>query len=441
MVVTTGAFVPLVAACQLLFPTVAEPVDADGGDSGGARDGRSDGAHDDDDGAPGPYNDPDSSNWQVYSLGLGSPYYVGGAYDGRHVYLSPGGGAVARYDTHAPFATGWSTFDPAKLSDGGSDTFRGATFDGQFVYFIGFHYDGEGNSAVFARFDTRARFGEASSWKEFDLTAADPRAIDYAGGAFDGRFMYFAPTANGHVARFDTRGSFQDAASWAGSDVAAANAPAFEGAIFDGHYVYFIPHDHSLLTDAGRVQGTRSGVAARLDPRAFGSPGAWTMFDTAKVDVNAIGFASAVFDGRYIYLVPYGAPIAVALRYDTRKTAFDSESSWEKFDCALALPGATGFVGGAFDGRYVYFAPDIDSAGYPASTLLRYDTSREFRDPGSWISYDIAQQNTNARSFAGAVFDGEYVYFVPIGSGVVAQFHARTTPLPQDLPIRPASFF
>ena len=76
------------------------------------------------------------------------------------------------------------------------------------------------------------------NWELFDPGA--PRA-GYAGGAFDGRYVYFAPSSSGDILRFDTLGALSDLGSW--STFAAATklgAAAFSGAVFDGRYVYFV---------------------------------------------------------------------------------------------------------------------------------------------------------------------------------------------------------
>ena len=56
-----------------------------------------------------------------------------------------------------------------------------------------------------------------------------------------------APATSGLVTRLDTAatGGFKRAASWSTFDVATiggARAGAFSGALFDGRYVYFVPH-------------------------------------------------------------------------------------------------------------------------------------------------------------------------------------------------------
>jgi hypothetical protein len=101
--------------------------------------------------------------------------------------------------------------------------------------------------------------------------------------------------------------------------------------------------------------------------------------------------------------------------------------------------GASGFYGGAFDGRFVYFAPyynDVNS-GFDG-VLARYDSYLgNFLSASSWGTFDVTTVHARARGFQGSLFDGRYVYFVPnsttIGnyggaSGVVARFDAVFPP-------------
>ena len=90
---------------------------------------------------------------------------------------------------------------------------------------------------------------------------------------------------------------------------------------------------------------------------------AWTTFDAGdnSVGIDPDGYIGGVFDGRYIYLVPWIngiEPHGEVLRFDTQET-FTNISSWSAFD-----PGANGvsahtegYWGGVFDGRYIYFVP------------------------------------------------------------------------------------
>jgi hypothetical protein len=125
-------------------------------------------------------------------------------------------------------------------------------------------------------------------------------------------------------------------------------------------------------------------------------------------------------------------------RYDTH-APFAAAASWSTFDVRGAFTGAGMFTGGTFDGRYVYFAP---SGGTLAWEVVRYDTSAEFGAPTSWTTFDPRGMVESGATFAGAVFDGRYVYFVPLASnrGGVLRFDARSPPSMPSLPQFHGSF-
>ncbi len=125
--------------------------------------------------------------------------------------------------------------------------------------------------------------------------------------------------------------------------------------------------------------------------------------------------------------------------FDTT-AALPSSASWSTFD-GKALSTDL-YVGGGFDGRFVYFAPG--GLGGSNSVVLRHDTSSAagFSDGKSWTAFDLKSVSLGAKSYAGAVFDGRYLYLVPnVGSspphGVVARFDART---PRAIPKVPGWF-
>jgi len=129
----------------------------------------------------------------------------------------------------------------------------------------------------------------------------------------------------------------------------------------------------------------------------------------------------AVFDGRYLYVLPVDAGNLV-MRLDTQG-AFTAPGSWSSF---RAGPG---FCGGVFDGRFVYLAHGYNGTVSTNATngilsyavfdgrVLRYDTSAAFADTASWTTFDIMTVHHNARGFCGAAFDGRYVYVTPNGVG------------------------
>lgn len=247
-------------------------------------------------------------------------------------------------------------------------------------------------------------------FSSFDVGSLNGAARGFDAAAFDGRYAYFAPFLQGTVARLDAKQGFMSAAGWTFFDTTKLKTPTkgFNGAAFDGRYVYLVPSSDGTIIH---------GKIARYDTQGkFGDDASWNVFDIAGVFAGAKGFAGAVFDGRYLYLVPYRRSSseydALVVRYDTT-LPFDAPGSWLAFDFALMSPGAGGYFGGAFDGRYVYFVPWHDGVG---TLLVRYDTHAGFKSDGAWSAVDLGKMSPGARGYAGATFDGKFVYLVPLAT-------------------------
>lgn len=75
------------------------------------------------------------------------------------------------------------------------------------------------------------------------------------------------------------------------------------------------------------------------------------------------------------------------------------------------MPRAKGYVGAAFDGTYVYFAPEGGTNKH--GVALRFDTRKSIGDNTGWSTFDMQTAWLDAKGFAGAAFDGRYVYFIP----------------------------
>jgi hypothetical protein len=254
-----------------------------------------------------------------------------------------------------------------------------------------------------------SKLSDTSKWSKFDVSSVDVPAKGFQGAVFDGRHLYFVPffydgAARGVVARFDTTASFDAHGAWTTFDLTTVSprATGFCGAVFDGRYLYLVPFD----------DGSWDGVVARYDTSAaFDAPSAWTTFDLATVGSGVHGFAGAAFDGRWVYLAPYNG--GTVWRLDTT-LPFEGASSWSSFDL-LALHAGR-FAGASFDGRYVYFVPHDDGV------VARYDTKSDFAAPASWATVDVlALTAAGSSGFQGAVFDGRYVYLAPLDS-VVARY-------------------
>jgi hypothetical protein len=375
-----------------------------------------------------------ASNWSTFDITTVNPNadgFFGAAYDGRYVYFVPAfkyssDGVVARYDTRAAFNSSgsWSTFDVATLNPSAVG-FAGGAFDGRYIYLVP-NWKGVASAhGVVVRYDTQVAFTSPGSWSTFDVTTVYGSAKGFVGAAFDGRYIDFVPFNNGFfdgvAARHNTQAAFTSAGSWSTFDVATLDprATGFRGAAFDGRYVYLVPE----------YGGGFSGVAGRYDTQAaFTSSGSWSTFDVATVNAKARGFSGAAFDGRYVYLAPWFA--TVVARYDAQ-AAFTGTGSWSMFDLTTASPSAKAFSGAAFDGRYVYLVPFL------SGMVARYDIQAAFTNAGSWSTFDVATVNATAQSFNGAAFDGRYVYLVPGLGGVAARFDAKSPP---SMPVLPGWF-
>jgi hypothetical protein len=328
--------------------------------------------------------------------------YWGGVFDGRYVYALPTPNVpvdttVVRYDTQAAFASAaaWSAFDVAK-ADASVKGFSGGAFDGRYVYM--------GGLRTIARYDTRASFSDATGWATYDLSGMLPDAgalpNQTCGAIFDGRYVLFVRLNLGDVPRYDTTAPFADAAAWTLVDGAALDAVGqFCGGAFDGTSAYLTPRDNGTVVRGNVTSGFGAGAPT---------------FDLSTLSTWATGFTGSVFDGRYAYFGPgHNGNHGPLARYDTR-APLGAAASWE----TLSLTPLTGidltFGGSTFDGRFVYFAPDL------GQTLVRYDTTAPFTSSSSWARYPGPPSS-------GALFDGRYVYLIPAGT-TFTRFDAKTPP-------------
>lgn len=354
--------------------------------------------------------------------GLESIGYYGAVFDGRYVYFSPQRcyqdyttvhAVVLRYDTHGDFKDpdSFAAYDAGRTASLNTKGYYGGAFDGRYVYFVPRH-DGVVFHSRVLRCDTHMDFRNSASWDAHDAGLAH----SHHGAIFDGRYLYLVPgyagdvfredTLSGTVIRFDTRAGFKDPASWRSFDLRAvggSEAAGFDGGAFDGRYLYLVP--------------LSNGVVLRHDTRGdFADRGSWETYDARQAQMG--GCIGTVFDGRYVYFVPYGHSVVV--RCDTQGD-FRAAGSWESREAGHTGGLETGgFAGGFFDGRYVYFEPFKRRAktgkGYDFHTcLLRYDTSGEFGDPESWEARDAgATDGLETIGYQGGAFDGRYFYFAPL---------------------------
>lgn len=370
----------------------------------------------------------------------------------------------------------WSSFDIRTLG-GSVSPMSGAVFDGQNIVFAPTPFPNSSSSSWVFRYDTRREYTAKDSWALFDVRSLSATE-GYIAGVTDGTYVVLPPRNSSSLMRYDTRRAFNSPQAWTkldlggaqsfGSavlegetsffgpggtvdggtpfvalDVRAGTATAFDpavgledrlrslsfkGAASDGKSLYFGPDQSGVV-----------GVVARHDLASAPSSG-WSFFEVSSfVDDRLRGYGGVVAAGPFVYFVPYGADTrchGLFLRYDTRRP-FTDRSSYEFFDLHGVNAAAEGFIGGVFDGRYVYLVPSRRgslASHLTSGLVVRYDTRAAFADKSAYETHDVS---TIGVEFHGAVFDGRYVHLVPT-NGVTVRFDARDPK--KDPPPRPASF-
>jgi len=356
--------------------------------------------------------------------GFDTTGFLGAVFDGRYMYFVPQHntarrhGVVLRYDTHAGFKhpQAWRAYDAEQTSGLTTRGYYGATFDGTFVYFTP-RTDGKSYHTRVLRYDTRLPFDQAQSWSAFDVGLNN----SYQGCAFDGRYVYFAPGTNADkkraggwpapMLRYDTQKSFADRASYEVYEL--SQHPGLEntrvdldGVSFDGQYMYFAPLIGELIV--------------RFDTRQpFTQPGAWAWFKPAGLKM-CVG---PVFDGRHVYFGGYDTRNVV--RYDTASD-FLTAAAWQSVDVTRVCGAQwTGYDGGFFDGRYLYFVPFYEQhTGVPDAPFkihgqaVRYDTTAPFDSPAAWRWKDASRTDgLFTVGYNAGASDGRYLYFAPWHDG------------------------
>lgn len=325
----------------------------------------------------------------------------------------------SRGEAMQPLVSQWalrSALDQFDAYDAGSTQglvtrgYYGAIFDGQYVYHCPIRSSEDRRSVHghVLRYNTHMDFRDPAAYSAFDASCTDGlRTAGFYGSAFDGRYIYFIPRDDGHVhhsrfLRYDTLEDFSDPSSWSAHD--AEHAHSFQGAAFDGRYIYCCP-GFTKPGGAPFADAEVSSVVMRVDTASdFNDPDSYCLFDARSIHPQAACFDGAAFDGRHVYYAPHRT--GVVLRFDTTGE-FESLDSWQTFDATstIAMEPNVGIV---FDGRHLYFVP------FGSSLMVRYDNTGDFHEPGSWSSHDVGGTLGQSRAgFKGGFFDGRYVYYIP----------------------------
>jgi hypothetical protein len=161
---------------------------------------------------------------------------------------------------------------------------------------------------------------------------------------------------------------------------------------------------------------------AKLCNTNFQQPANWETFNLSELGSNIFSYTESLFDGKYVY---YGSERndegahCFLLRFNTKQN-FKSSCSWEIFDAAQVVGRHGSYVGIAYDGRFIYYAPfraGVKLEVENFSAALRYDTLLPFREARSWKLFDLSRIHPEASGYVGAKYADGAVYFCPYYSG------------------------
>ena len=332
---------------------------------------------------------------------------------------------------------------------------------------------------VLVKYNTDTTFQNikySSPWIYYDLCGNVGSSGNVVGGyngiVSDGKYLYYIPgvkvsennqavvglTTHSTFIRYDIDASFLQPASYSTFTNTAQtftnqNAHlAYSGGCFDGKYVYFAPYKKTDIVTGTSIYQTHGKACRYNTHEPFDNGTSWEYMDLSSSfnntntgnGWNLTGFSSCIYDGRYVYYVPYekcnfsgavgdfrwGENTTIA-RFDTKNPSigggggFNLTSAWNYFNISDAFASTHmkgGFYGAIFDGKYIWYIPSAggfvgDNEGtnnnYWSSLLVKYDTHQSFTDPSAYYSFNMADVNADCGGYRGASFDGRYIYLSP----------------------------
>ena len=355
------------------------------------------------------------------------------------------------YDTEFNLFSGYSSYDEVLNDDSLSDEdqwiindkfaplisgYRGATFDGESVYFAPYYnnYDRHG---IMVKYDTTLPFDDINSWNVFNVGYWDIKG--FQGALYHDNYVYYVPyhfdktlDEGTAIIRYNTTLDFRDPTSWE----LAFYYDIYEDGVVADNFIYFSPHFDK--------NNDRNAIPLRYDPsKPFGDNESWVRYETG-LNTSYIG---ATFDGQYVYYAPFKSdnknfmPILI---HDTTKN-FSEKQSWSEINIPYAPYSGTGF-----NGTHVVMAPYcfmIDDENQKCSKILFLESESqeisyselsygsyngvvetddafylvpymdEFKNRADFIKIQEGIETFSplvaSGAYWGGIFDGQYVYYTP----------------------------
>lgn len=179
--------------------------------------------------------------------------YNGLISDGRYLYLIPGkynGTDFYPYFIRYDISTGdftnaasWTYSDTSAAGFSTVNQLNAACFNGRYLYFVG---SAGTDTGVIVSFNTTSGLFTAADyrWRVQLLNGSGgvPTASFSSGVVCDGRYVYITPQFGGNIVTYSPyTQSIYTAAAYSMYDISGTNTPGYQGSIFDGRYVYYIP--------------------------------------------------------------------------------------------------------------------------------------------------------------------------------------------------------
>ena len=230
-------------------------------------------------------------------------------------------------DKNAPFISGY----------------RGATFDGESVYFSPYYNNYDRKTGMMLKYNIDLPFNNSNSWEIVNLGK-------YGIGGFQGviynnGFVYYVPYVLENdrgttFLRYDISKEFTDVeGAWLYNKL--GNAGMFEDGIAVDNFIYYAPHydqNEELSAKPLRYDTTAASINAYAQY-------------PSELEVSYIG---ASFDGDFIYYAPYESGYAeksFILIYDIDKE-FTDPDAWNEIEIPYSR-----YSGVGFDGTQIVMAP------------------------------------------------------------------------------------